>query len=111
MTEKSKIVIVTEGNSVTLPTDIFKFKRRDVIQWKFGDKWLAKVTRGCQKLEAHGIFKDRICLDRQTGELTIKNIQTEHAGLYHLQIQSTQTTYKTFSLSVTPLTALSSKTF
>ncbi|XP_056614419.1 uncharacterized protein LOC130429720 isoform X2 [Triplophysa dalaica] len=103
--EKSKIVTVTEGNSVTLPTDVFKFKRRDVIQWKFGDTWLAKVTRGCSKLEAHGIFKDSLSLDRQTGELTIKNIQTEHAGLYHLQIQSTQTMYKTFSVLVTPLTA------
>lgn len=105
------MVTVTLGDSVTLPTKVSELKRRDVIQWKFRDTLLAKLARGCQILHADGIFKDKLDLDRCTGELTIKNFQTEHAGLYQLHIQSTQASFKRFSVLVAPLTTSRSKTF
>ncbi|XP_077081785.1 uncharacterized protein LOC143735477 isoform X2 [Siphateles boraxobius] len=102
-----KTVIVMEEDSVTLNTNVTEIKREDTILWKFGDdnSIIANMN------EAAGIFStkederfgDRLELDKQTGSLTIRNIRTEHTGLYQLKIKSTTETTKRFSVTVREL--------
>ncbi|XDV23278.1 hypothetical protein PO909_027922 [Leuciscus waleckii] len=99
-----KTVIVMEEDSVTLNTNVTEIKRDDTILWMFGDdnSIIANMN------EAAGIFStkederfgDRLELDKQTGSLTIRNIRTEHTGLYQLKIKSTTETTKRFSVTV-----------
>ncbi|XP_065110211.1 cell adhesion molecule CEACAM3-like [Paramisgurnus dabryanus] len=44
-------------------------------------------------------FKTRVALDRTTGELTIRNLQLEHTGLYTIEINNKEL-YKRFTLTV-----------
>uniref|UniRef100_A0A671PBB5 Ig-like domain-containing protein n=1 Tax=Sinocyclocheilus anshuiensis TaxID=1608454 RepID=A0A671PBB5_9TELE len=46
------------------------------------------------------IFGDRLQMDSRTGALTIRNIRTEHSGLYKLTIIKGGVTYKSFSVAV-----------
>lgn len=102
-----KTVIVMEGDSVTLNTNVTEIKRDDTVLWMFGDdnSIIANMN------EAAGIFStkederfgDRLELDKQTGFLTIRNIRTEHTGLYQLKIKSTTETTKRFSVTVREL--------
>uniref|UniRef100_A0A8C1TWQ2 Ig-like domain-containing protein n=1 Tax=Cyprinus carpio TaxID=7962 RepID=A0A8C1TWQ2_CYPCA len=46
------------------------------------------------------IFGDRLQMDSRTGSLIIRNIRTEHSGLYKLQIIKAGVTYKSFSVAV-----------
>ncbi|XP_059424843.1 SLAM family member 9-like [Carassius carassius] len=97
--DKSKLVSVMEGDSVTLNTDLTQIHQNEEIWWRFGaDKSLiAKITR---EKEVHDKrFRDRLKLDHQTGSLTITNITTQHAGLYELKIRGRQST-KSFNVSV-----------
>ncbi|KTF93875.1 hypothetical protein cypCar_00048134 [Cyprinus carpio] len=57
-----KSVSVKEGESVTLNSGVTEIMDDDMLQWR-----------------------DRLKLDNQTGSLTIRNITTQHAGLYKLQ--------------------------
>ncbi|XP_077093879.1 uncharacterized protein LOC143746042 [Siphateles boraxobius] len=47
-----------------------------------------------------GRFEDRLQLDNQTGSLSIRDIRTKHSGDYQLKIISTETSSKTFSVTV-----------
>ncbi|XP_058616965.1 uncharacterized protein LOC131530619 isoform X1 [Onychostoma macrolepis] len=99
-----KTVIVMEGDSLTLNTNVTEIKRDVTVLWMFGDdnSIIANMN------EAAGIFsdndnerfRDRLELDKQTGSLTIRNIRTEHTGLYQLKIKSTTETSKKFSVTV-----------
>uniref|UniRef100_A0A671R1B6 Ig-like domain-containing protein n=1 Tax=Sinocyclocheilus anshuiensis TaxID=1608454 RepID=A0A671R1B6_9TELE len=89
-------VSVMEGDSVTLNTDLTKIYEDDDILWKFGAEksLIAKI----KKKEAN--LLQRLKLDNQTGSLTLRNITTEHAGLYQLEITGAKLLSKTFSVSV-----------
>ncbi len=96
-----KSVSVMEGDSVSLNTDV-EVQRDDHILWMFG----AQKTRIAeihiqQTYDSIGVFRDRLQMDSQTGSLTIRNIRTEHSGLYKLQIISNRgTSYKRFNVTV-----------
>uniref|UniRef100_A0A8C2C2D4 Si:dkey-182g1.10 n=1 Tax=Cyprinus carpio TaxID=7962 RepID=A0A8C2C2D4_CYPCA len=98
---------VIEGEPVTLNTDRTELQRDDVIEWKFGGKVIAKISRAadkiCQKTYdgAYEKFRNRLKLD-QTGSLTITNTRTTDSGDYQLQIATNGKVeqYRKFNVSV-----------
>ncbi|XP_026119923.1 CD48 antigen-like [Carassius auratus] len=103
-TNAVKSVSVTEGDSVSLNTDVTEVQRDDQILWMFGtrDTRIAEIYK--QRISVYDKkekFRDRFSVDSQTGSLTIRNIRTEHSGLYKLQIFSHRgTSYKRFNVTV-----------
>ncbi len=81
---------MTEGESVHLSTNLPKIERDDVIEWMFGDEIIAEVKGGTGETHdgADERFRDRLELNDQTGDLTIKNFTDEDAGDYNLKIIS-----------------------
>ncbi|XP_043078798.1 SLAM family member 5-like [Puntigrus tetrazona] len=110
-------VSVTEGDSVTLNTNLTEIHEHDDILWKFGAErfQIAKMKTRNRNVPTYdgpdGRFRDRLKLDDQTGSLTITNISTQHAGDYQLEITGAKKSLKTFSVSVyarLPLPVISS---
>ncbi|XP_073699692.1 natural killer cell receptor 2B4-like [Garra rufa] len=101
-------IIVMEGDSVTLKTNVAEIHEDDDIVWKFGSEksLIAKIIIQKQVFTTYdddvlnGRFRNRVKLDNQTGSLTITNITTQHAGLYEQQIRGVKLSSKTFSVSV-----------
>ncbi|KAK7136733.1 hypothetical protein R3I93_016937 [Phoxinus phoxinus] len=99
---------VTEGDSVTLQTDVTELHGDELIVWRFGDegKLIAKCDIEAKSSPLHndtdGRFRDRLKLDHQTGSLTISDIRNTHSGLYTVKISSSskQTLYKRFSVTI-----------
>ncbi len=96
-------VSVTEGESVTLNTDLTETYEGANILWKFGaeQSMIAEISRAYGIFTSDvpdGRFRDRLKLDRQTGSLTITNITTKHAGLYEVQISGVKQSSKKYSL-------------
>ncbi len=81
---------MTEGKSVRLSTDRPKIERGDVIQWRFRDEIIAEIKGGTGETHdgADKRFRDRLQLNDQTGDLTIKNSTDEDTGRYKLKIIS-----------------------
>ncbi|XP_065099272.1 CD48 antigen-like [Paramisgurnus dabryanus] len=103
--DEVKSVSVLEGDSVTLHTDITEIQRHDQILWMFGPKEtrIAEIYKqGIDMFNSNETFGHmRLLLDSQSGSLTIKNIRTEHTGLYKLQIRSDRgNSDKRFSVTV-----------
>uniref|UniRef100_A0A9J8ALG7 Ig-like domain-containing protein n=1 Tax=Cyprinus carpio carpio TaxID=630221 RepID=A0A9J8ALG7_CYPCA len=98
-----KSVSVLEGDSVSLNTDV-KVQRDDQILWMFGpqDTRIAEIHRQNIYIDAPiTIFEKKLQMDSRTGSLTIRDIRTEHSGLYKLQIiSSTGTEEKKFNISI-----------
>ncbi|KTG36007.1 hypothetical protein cypCar_00043815, partial [Cyprinus carpio] len=89
-------ITVLEGESVYLEP-ARKIKKDDVIQWLFGDEeqqtLIAEIKGETGEIltrddVADGIFRDILQLNKTTGSLTIKNMRTEHSGVYNVQIRS-----------------------
>ncbi|XP_039538696.1 SLAM family member 9-like isoform X2 [Pimephales promelas] len=100
-------VSVTEGESVTLNTDLTEIHEHDEILWKYGaeNSLIAKINKISEIFSTYddvpdGRFRDRLKLDDQTGSLIITNTTTEHTGVYTLEITGAKLTLKTFSVSV-----------
>jgi len=99
-------VSVTEGDSVTLNTDLTEIHEDEDILWKYGAKYfiIAEISRDYRIFFTHdspdGRFRHRLKLDNQTGSLTIMNTTTEHTGVYELEITGAKVTSKTFNVSV-----------
>ncbi|XP_043078650.1 uncharacterized protein LOC122327385 isoform X2 [Puntigrus tetrazona] len=96
---------VTEGDSVTLKTGVSEVQSNYQILWMFNvnnsDARIAEIYRQNIHIEdSTHIFGDRLQMDRQTGSLTIRNIRTQHSGLYKLTIIKGGVTYKSFSVAV-----------
>ncbi|XP_043078832.1 SLAM family member 5-like isoform X3 [Puntigrus tetrazona] len=103
-TDEMKSVSVTEGDSVTLQTDA-EIKKDDLILWRFGaeDSPLAEVNRSAQIISASEStkgFEDRLHLDPRTGSLTVRNIRTDHSGIFKAQIIRNKMIRKVFNVSV-----------
>uniref|UniRef100_A0A8C1NF54 Ig-like domain-containing protein n=1 Tax=Cyprinus carpio TaxID=7962 RepID=A0A8C1NF54_CYPCA len=100
-------VSVTEGDSVTLYTDI-KTIQQEEISWYFNGIRIAEINgdpnKTCTDVQCcYGTerFRDRLKLDHQTGSLTITNIRTTDYGLFKLQINSSSDSLlQLFSVSV-----------
>uniref|UniRef100_A0A673I5W8 SLAM family member 9-like n=1 Tax=Sinocyclocheilus rhinocerous TaxID=307959 RepID=A0A673I5W8_9TELE len=103
-TNAVKSVSLMEGDSVALNTDVTEIQRDDQILWMFGprDTRIAEIYKQIISIyDNNDKFRDRLSVDSQTGSLTIKNIRTEHTGLYKLQIFSHRgTSYKRFNVTV-----------
>ncbi|XP_026103094.1 natural killer cell receptor 2B4-like [Carassius auratus] len=103
---KSSVQVpVTEGDSVSLNTDV-KIQRDDMIRWTFGPQntRIAEIIKRDQInfifVSNDEIFRDKLQMDNQTGSLTIRNIRSEHSGLYELTVISGKTSLKSFSVTV-----------
>ncbi|XP_067254915.1 CD48 antigen-like isoform X2 [Chanodichthys erythropterus] len=99
-----KSVSVTEGDSVTLNIDVTELQRNDQILWMFGPREtrIAELYKqNIDMFKSNETFGDRLQIDSQTGSLTIRNIRSEHTGLYKLQILSDRgTSYQRFNVTV-----------
>ncbi|XDV23773.1 hypothetical protein PO909_028194 [Leuciscus waleckii] len=99
-------VLVMDGDSVTLNSDVTEIHEDDDILWTFGDEnsLIAKISKEKQIFSTYdvpdGRFRDRLKLDDQTGSLTITNTTTEHTGVYQLETNGAKLTLKSFSVSV-----------
>nr|XP_055073051.1 uncharacterized protein LOC129453014 [Misgurnus anguillicaudatus] len=79
------------GVSVTLDTCVTEIKRDDEILWMFEDMTIAEYTGGTDKPTLNKTderFKDRLEINHQTGDLTIRNMRSEHTGVYKVQIKN-----------------------
>ncbi|XP_016295292.1 SLAM family member 9-like [Sinocyclocheilus anshuiensis] len=103
-TDVMKSVSVTEGDSVTLHTDVTEVQRDDQILWMFGPKEnrIAELYKQMiDMFSSNETFGDRLQLDSFTGSLTIRNIRSTDSGLYKLQIRSNRgNSDKTFNVTV-----------
>uniref|UniRef100_A0A8C1CIR3 Immunoglobulin V-set domain-containing protein n=1 Tax=Cyprinus carpio carpio TaxID=630221 RepID=A0A8C1CIR3_CYPCA len=101
--DEMKSVSVTEGDSIMLNTDI-QVQSKDMLLWMFGrqETRIAEIyNQNIFMYESNESFGDRLQMDNQTGSLTIRNIRTEHSGLYKLLILSNrENSYKRFSVIV-----------
>ncbi|XP_026103102.1 uncharacterized protein LOC113074477 [Carassius auratus] len=105
-TDEVKSVSVTEGDSVSLNSGVSEVQRNDQILWMFNINnsytRIAEIHRQNIYIDDNTlIFGDRLQMDNQTGSLTIRNIRSEHSGLYKLTIiKAAGVTYKSFSVAV-----------
>ncbi|XP_073793330.1 uncharacterized protein [Danio rerio] len=103
---ETKSLSVTEGNPVTLHTDITKLHGDELIVWRFGEegKLLAKEDKETKSLPYYNTderFRSRLELNDQTGSLIINNMKDTDAGLYTVKINcNNDTLYKKFTVTV-----------
>nr|XP_055073003.1 uncharacterized protein LOC129452965 [Misgurnus anguillicaudatus] len=100
-----EVLRVNEEESVNLETEVTDIKRDDVIEWKFGDEEtpIAQInpSKNISSTSDKGLFRDKLKLNHQTGDLTIKDIRQKHTGVYKLKItRGGKTSYKTISVFV-----------
>ncbi|XP_056614362.1 uncharacterized protein LOC130429683 isoform X5 [Triplophysa dalaica] len=100
--QKQNSVCKYENDSVTLNTDVTELQSDDVIQWRFGETLIAEINRKNNKFTTDDeIFRDRLNLNDKTGDLTIRDLNTEHTGHYKLKIiNSRGTSYSQFKVYV-----------
>ncbi|XP_057182211.1 uncharacterized protein LOC130549071 isoform X2 [Triplophysa rosa] len=96
-----------EGHSVTLHTDVTHIQTHDEIEWRFKHIRIARIKRSLNInpiVDDDEIFRDRLKMNNQTGDLTITHITSQHSGLYSLEILTGDIKrVKTFSLTVNEL--------
>uniref|UniRef100_A0A8C1PBR1 Ig-like domain-containing protein n=1 Tax=Cyprinus carpio TaxID=7962 RepID=A0A8C1PBR1_CYPCA len=94
--EADEIVSAKEGDSFTLRTGFTERQGDHETEWRFGSSrtLLIRIKSGNVFTSSDTIFRDRLLLDRQTGDLTITNIKNEHTGVYELSIDLGQTEFK-----------------
>ncbi|XP_056615658.1 uncharacterized protein LOC130430545 [Triplophysa dalaica] len=86
--DENLTVSTSEGDSVTLPTNLTQVLFYDHIEWIHKNACIAEL---CESLP---IYRDcdncglnnRLQLDNKTGSLTITNLSKIHSGLYKLKI-------------------------
>ncbi|XP_056614323.1 uncharacterized protein LOC130429658 [Triplophysa dalaica] len=89
MDQINTLISVTEGDSVTLHTNITELKTDEDIEWTFGvhspDEIIATIYK--DKMTSSSVDETlKLKIDDQTGSLIIKNITTQHTGLYKVTI-------------------------
>ncbi|XP_073699633.1 uncharacterized protein [Garra rufa] len=96
-------VSVMKGDSVTLHTDVSELQNDDIIDWMSEDGVIiAKIENKkiSEKYVPEKKFEGRLELDHKTGSLTIKNITSQHEGIYKLDIGGGHLISKNFSVTV-----------
>ncbi|XP_058616645.1 uncharacterized protein si:dkey-182g1.2 isoform X1 [Onychostoma macrolepis] len=103
-TDQVEIRELMEGDSVILDTKcITKLHKDDEIVWKFGSVVIATIKANNPLLydTNDARFKDKLQINDQTGDLTIRNTRTTHSGFYEVKITNiTHTTHRRFSVTV-----------
>ncbi|ROL49266.1 hypothetical protein DPX16_0503 [Anabarilius grahami] len=107
--DEEKSVSVMKGEDVTLRVNT-EIQTGDEIFWMFGDynRLVAKNTEeeceeGSEFLDS--IFKPKVYLNHQTGDLTIKKIRSERTGEYKLKIiRNGKSSFKLFTVTVSDST-------
>ncbi len=113
--DQVKKIKVKRGETVTLKTGVTDVQRDDRIRWKYADSRVSESTtlysviavcdkridRLLVKEGPGGKFKDRLQLDHQTGNLTIKNMSVKDSGQFKVEIKSnTNPLTKTIKVNV-----------
>ncbi|XP_051977464.1 hepatocyte cell adhesion molecule-like [Xyrauchen texanus] len=100
---------VIKGDSVTLQTDLTGIQTDDELQWSYftpEETHIAGVTIGAGDKytrvfnASDGRFRDRLNVISKTGNLIIRDVTTEHSGLYKVEINRSQTKPKMFRVTV-----------
>nr|XP_055073009.1 uncharacterized protein LOC129452972 [Misgurnus anguillicaudatus] len=102
---KMEKVSVNEGESYTLKNTLTDIQRDDVIEWRFKETLIAEINPANNIFSTYdgdkGLFRGKLNLNPQTGDLNIKDIREEHTGVYKLKIiRDGETSYKRFSVFV-----------
>ncbi|KTF94295.1 hypothetical protein cypCar_00032860, partial [Cyprinus carpio] len=112
-----KTVLLTEGDSVTLHTNVTDIHRQDIryIQWRIEpENTLLDIIfdNGTSDIRYYHdeIFRNRLQMDTQTGSLTIRNIRTTDSGLFSAHTCHYQRLY-TMSLSILIIRIISVQMF
>ncbi|XP_067271633.1 uncharacterized protein si:dkey-182g1.10 [Pseudorasbora parva] len=105
-TDGVKSVSAKEGDSVTLNTCFNPTQKYNTIRWEFESAVIARIEDQASPASVldgpDGRFRDRLELDLESGSLTIRNIRTNHSGLYKVHIISTSVyIIKRFNVTVT----------
>ncbi|XP_058601296.1 uncharacterized protein LOC131520821 isoform X2 [Onychostoma macrolepis] len=104
--ETDETMLVMEGDSVILRTNLSEILNDDTILWAFGPKEsvISQITR---KNDFTSLFvtddvrfADRLQVDQKTGSLTIRNTRNKHSGQYYLTISREKTTSRIFHVDV-----------
>lgn len=113
--DQVKKIKVKRGETVTLKTGVTDVQRDDRVRWKYADSRVSESTtlysviavcdkrtdRLLVKEGPGGKFKDRLQLDHQTGNLTIKNMRVKDSGQFKVEIKSnTNPLTKTIKVNV-----------
>ncbi len=95
---------VSEGNSVTLETGATEIQRDNEVLWMFGpqDTVIAQIYKksGNISYADDERFRDKLQLDRQTGDLTISDIRIPISGDYQIKITGRKAKMKRFKVIV-----------
>lgn len=79
---------VMEGDYFILHTGLAGLQSVDQVEWRFGSSRaeIASIGNGSIEYGVDKRFRDRLQLERQTGDLTITNVSNEHSGVYERSI-------------------------
>lgn len=94
---------VMEGDFFILHTGLAGLQSVDQVEWRFGSSRaeIASIGNGSIEYGVDKRFRDRLQLERQTGDLTITNVSNEHSGVYQLSIIiNNKKSIKRFSVTV-----------
>ncbi|XP_073718041.1 uncharacterized protein [Misgurnus anguillicaudatus] len=96
---------VDEGESADLKTEITDIQRVEKIEWRFNETLIAEINPADNIFSTYdgddNIFRDKLELNPQTGDLNIKDFTQEHTGVYTLKIiRDGETSYRRFNVSV-----------
>ncbi|KTG43575.1 hypothetical protein cypCar_00028297 [Cyprinus carpio] len=82
-----------EGDSVTLHMCLNQIQKYEKILWKFENTLIAQFDKASQTFSTKdgndGRFRNRLELNTESGSLTIRNIRTNHSGVYKVDMIST----------------------
>ncbi|XP_057182164.1 uncharacterized protein LOC130549044 [Triplophysa rosa] len=103
--DPDEVKSVMEGHSVTLHTNVTELHTDDLIVWYYGSEntFVARINGKASStmLSDDEMFRDRLKMNDQTGDLTITHITSQHSGLYTLKISSNnKASVKRYNLTV-----------
>nr|XP_055073700.1 uncharacterized protein LOC129453463 isoform X2 [Misgurnus anguillicaudatus] len=100
---ETKTLFKLEGDSVDLKTNLNDTHTVDLIEWTFEETLIAKINPSKNIFSTYDgdddLFRDKLNLNRQTGDLNIAYFTLEHRGVFTLKIiRDGKTSYKRFNL-------------